>query len=172
MKTVTSKKGFAVFAILILGCLFFFFSSSSSSGDKKAYFEENIETEEYVSSLESRLEKKLSSLKNAGKTEVMITLEGSGEYVYQFNTDDSENTENGEGGSAKASREAKNSTVIIKNSSGNELPVLKNRLSPEIEGVLVICEGGDRADVKENVSKAVKALLGISSNKICVLTKN
>lgn len=169
---VKSKKGVAIIAVILLAAVFLLFSGSSTEEKKEnLYFEEKIETEEYADTLEKRLESIISSISNAGKTEVMVTLSGSTHYIYQIDRKTSADNDLENGGIMKESASDEENTVIVKNSSGDEIPVLKHTSSPDIRGVLVICEGGERADVKENVSKAVKALLGISSNKICVLKK-
>lgn len=172
-KVFKNKKGLALLGIIILAILFLLFSSSSpSSKDSSLFFEEDLRMEEYVSRLETRLKSIISSVSNTGKTDVMITLDESAKYVYQSNINSTASNDIDSEGVSKESREDEETTVIVKNSDGNEVPVLKSKLSPRISGVLVICEGGGRADVKENVSKAVRALLGIPSNKICVLKKN
>ncbi len=173
IKSIKSKKGIAIIAVILLACFFLFFSSSpTSSKSSSLYFEEEMETDEYAADLEARLEKIISSVSNTGKTEVMITLDKSVEYEYQSDIKDSATTDVQNEGISKEERDKEETTVTVKNSSGEEIPVLKSKSSPRIGGVLVICEGGGRADVKENISKAVKALLGIPSNKICVLKKN
>ena len=40
---------------------------------------------------------------------------------------------------------------------------------PEIQGVLILAEGGDDARTVSEITKAASALLGISVNKIKVL---
>ena len=39
---------------------------------------------------------------------------------------------------------------------------------PEIQGVMIVCEGGDISKVKNEVTNAVCALLGISANNVSV----
>ena len=39
---------------------------------------------------------------------------------------------------------------------------------PEIQGVLVVCDGGDDEDVRKRVTDAVKAALDIGDRHICV----
>ena len=41
--------------------------------------------------------------------------------------------------------------------------------SPKIQGVVVVCDGGDNSKVKNDVTNAVSALLGINVNHISVL---
>ena len=39
---------------------------------------------------------------------------------------------------------------------------------PTYRGALVVCQGGDRADVKLAVTEAVSALTGLSSDRVTV----
>ena len=45
------------------------------------------------------------------------------------------------------------------------------QIMPVISGVTVICEGGNKNAVKESIISAVSTLLGIGSNKVCVIAK-
>lgn len=49
---------------------------------------------------------------------------------------------------------------------------MKQELSPLIEGVLVIADGGDNAIVIENITEAVQALFGVDTHKIKVMKHN
>lgn len=40
---------------------------------------------------------------------------------------------------------------------------------PEVRGVIVVCDGGDNAAVKNGITSAVRAALSVDSNKITVL---
>ena len=165
-KTLKSKKALAVIAAGAVACLLFFSSSGASAKSAKAPSPaEAFDADAYVHALEERLESIISSVGGAGKTRVMLTLDGSAEYYYQ--TDAKETDEND--GDAKYTRSSDFDTVIVKNSDGSESPVLASSLSPSVTGVVVVCRGGGSAEVRENVSNAVRALLGIPANKICVL---
>ena len=46
---------------------------------------------------------------------------------------------------------------------------MKKTLAPQIEGVLVLAQGGDNAVVSANITEAVMALFGIEAHKIKVM---
>lgn len=46
---------------------------------------------------------------------------------------------------------------------------MSKELSPKIEGVVVIADGGENAVVKENISSAVQALFDIEPHKIRIM---
>ncbi|MEI3220461.1 MAG: hypothetical protein V8S08_13640 [Lachnoclostridium sp.] len=45
-------------------------------------------------------------------------------------------------------------------------------ISPEVEGVIVIAEGGDNPVVIQNISEAVQALFGVDTHKIKIMKLN
>ena len=60
----------------------------------------------------------------------------------------------------------------VETGNGEETPYVKQELSPRIEGVLVIADGGDNAIVIENITEAVQALFGVDTHKIKVMKHN
>lgn len=53
----------------------------------------------------------------------------------------------------------------------NDNKSLKQQIMPVISGVMIICEGGNDISVKNSIISAVSTLLGIGSNKVCVIAK-
>lgn len=165
-KALKSKKGFALICVIAVACLLYF--SYSGSGSKTAAQTpqpQSFDADAYVSALESRLESVISSISGAGKTKVMLTLDGSAEYYYQSDVRESGDAD----GEDKHSHSAEFSTVIVKNSDGGESPVISAAGSPAVTGVVVVCRGAGSTEVRESIYNAVKALLGIPANRICVL---
>lgn len=109
----------------------------------------NIQNE-YISQTEEKLCDMISSIKGAGSTKVMLTLESSEENVYaaDINSDKSE-------------------YVVIKTDS-DEGGMLLKIIQPKIRGVAVVCEGGDNSVVKMNIINTVCSSLGVSSTKISI----
>lgn len=52
------------------------------------------------------------------------------------------------------------------------MPYISKELSPKIGGVVVIAPGGDKAQVKQNITEAVEALFGVESHKIRIMKKH
>lgn len=120
--------------------------------------------------LEKRLEELLSSMDGVGKVQVMINLEGSAEYVVEKDREErrTETTEGtGENEHKGVEVELREETVFAEK-EGNT-PYVVQELYPEIEGVVVLAEGGGNAVVAENISKAVEALFSIETHKIMVM---
>ena len=56
---------------------------------------------------------------------------------------------------------------MVDGSAGDEAVVVR-RMAPTYRGALIVCEGGDRADVRLAVTEAVAALTGLSSDRVTV----
>ena len=130
---------------------------------------ENQTDADYISAMEGRLESALRHVKGVGNVTVMITLASTSEKVVEKDYEMSSETAEGEnGGKTSSSSE----TSIYSGSTGEEVPYVKQEISPQIEGVLVIAEGGDDAVVIENITEAVQALFGVDTHKIKVMKHN
>ena len=114
--------------------------------------------------LERRLEETLSLIDGAGKVRVMITLKDTGEKVVE------KDTTRRSGGSASAEEisDVSQSTVFSKNGS-EETPYISNELTPQVEGVLVVAQGGGDSLVKQNILQSVMALFPLEAHKITIV---
>ncbi len=127
----------------------------------------------YEDKLEERLEEVLSMAAGVGKVEVMITIKASGEkiaLVEQPYTNHTSTEKDSQGGSRDTIEVSQSETVIyIKNSDGSQTPYIAKETSPEIEGVVVIAEGGGDILTVSNIMDAVMALFDVPNHKIKVL---
>lgn len=146
---------------------------TNNSSDKN---ENNSETKEYTEQLENRLKQILSKVNNIGNVEVMITLKSSKESVV-LKDQPTENQTTKEQDSAGGTREStstkqQDETVLISPSSGESIPYTIKEIEPEIEGVLVIAQGGGNATVASDVVDAVTVLFNVPAHKIKVMKMN
>ena len=111
----------------------------------------------YVEATEARLCKTISEIEGAGKTEVFITTSNTFETVY------ASNASVGETASGKTTEK---SLAYAGSSSYTSSPVVVKELCPDIKGVLIVCEGGNDKDIKDEITKSVSIALGISQTKI------
>lgn len=127
-----------------------------------------------IAELEARLEGILSQLSGAGRVRVMITGKDNGEKVVEKDvpSQNSSVQEEGEGGGSvrtSSDETREETTVYVRDGNGLETPYVRQELSPNITGVLVLAEGGDNAVVEKNITDAVKALFGLEAHKIKVM---
>ena len=107
-----------------------------------------------VTDLENELSFILSKIAGVGKTEVLLTEASGSHTIYQMDT--GRNREDLQ-------------TVIITDKNREEAGLVKQILPPDYKGALVVCEGGDSANVRLAVVDAVKSVTGLSADCITVL---
>ncbi len=167
-KTGLSGKALIIVVIGILGLLMIVLSEFFSSGETENANDvsNSIDNTSYSESFKQRTEKELrgiiSKIDGVGEVSLMITLDGTTEYVYAEDVD-TETDEDSESKSNKYKNE-----VIIVDSDGEKKALVKKIVEPKINGVVIVCSGGGKTEIKERVTKAVSSALNISTNNICV----
>lgn len=130
---------------------------------------------EYLYNLERRLESALSQMSGAGDVTVMITLKSSAEKVVEKDlsvTDEAVSESDSQGGVRTSKNAGHEETTVYNDGGQTGEPYVSKELSPQIEGVVVIAEGGGDSLVKQNITEAVQALFGIDTHKIRVMKKS
>ncbi len=117
-----------------------------------------------VRELQSEMETILSSMSGVGQVRVLLTAESDGERQLAQNT---ELRYSGE--TAAPSDYSRRSEAVLTGagSSGDEAIVVRT-LYPTYRGALVVCQGGDRAEVQLAVTQAVSSLTGLTADRITV----
>ena len=60
-------------------------------------------------------------------------------------------------------------TVLVENSDRDSSPYIVQEREPEIEGVVIVCQGGYDSVIKREITDAVSALFSIESHKIKIM---
>lgn len=159
-----------IFVLIIL--LIYFSSSFSCSSPKKPSKEDSYKSAyDYCQQVENKLRKILSTIKNAGRVDVMITFESTPERVIAYITNSSTNTStDGNGGYNEHTNNTSTPQIIYVD--GDQIPLILKEISPKVTGVLVVAEGADDVKVKLDIINAVSVVLDVSPDKIKVLTMN
>jgi len=126
--------------------------------------------EQYCEQMENRLSSLLNDMEGVGDCQVYVTLESGVEYVYateqKENADYSKDSgENGEKVSEKADTEQ---NIILIDGADGKTGLLLTEIQPTVKGVVVVCDGGNNAQVVERVTAAVTTALNISARRVCV----
>lgn len=130
---------------IILGILLLL-TDAQSSKVSQTNQKTNLSTDDYVSSLEKKTEDMINRINGVTDAKVMITLKNSGEQVFALDGSD-----------------ANQKHVVV-----DDGLVCINELVPEIEGVAVVCNGGDSAVIKQKITELLCSLLGIYSTHIYI----
>jgi stage III sporulation protein AG len=129
----------------------------------------------YERALEERLAEFLSLVEGAGQVSVMVSPLTGRETV--FATDRTENTTvTNEADSEGGTRETRQSqlsqeTVMVGNRTGTIEPLIIREIEPRVAGVVIVAEGGDCVFVRDALSRAARAVLGLDAHLIQVLSK-
>ena len=127
----------------------------------------------YITDMENKLEDILRKVDEIGEVAVMITMKGSKEQVALKDipyTQEGLNEVDGEGGSrTDNSIKKEESTVLVNDEDGKTVPYIIKELEPEIEGVVVIAEGGDNIMIVKDVMEAVEVLFDVPAHKVKVM---
>lgn len=151
---------------------------TSSGSNRSEPEEQQTETglkNDYEEVLEQRLEQVLSQMEGVGRVQVMITLKDSGESVVEKDvgtTGDTQTDTDGEGNTTQQTKSERSEETVYSSGSGDGEPFVNKQISPKIEGVLVVAEGGADTKVAKNISEAVEALFDIEAHKIKVVKMN
>ena len=117
--------------------------------------------------LEKRLEVILSKIKGVSNVSVLITYSETEEVVPLYNINNSSNqTEEGDGKEKVIKKEESVSKNVLLDDDSNVL--IEKKLSPKIEGAIVIAKGVSNVNIKSNIISAMEAVTGLASHKIQV----
>lgn len=132
--------------------------------------EDSLTAEAFIQQTEERLRTIVSRIEGAGECEVLVTLENGVEYVYA--TEERNSSDRREDTDDSASRLTQSSgnessVIVVDTDSGRE-GLLVTELQPTIRGVVIVCEGGDREEVRLRIIEAVTVATDLSAKRVCV----
>ncbi|MBR6045806.1 MAG: hypothetical protein IKP47_09240 [Ruminococcus sp.] len=155
--------GIAAVALILLSELI---PAKKSAEPAESSSEVFSDTSKLIEAEERKLASLLSSVRGVGKAEVILSLEGSEEYIYAQDTE-AERSED-----VSRITEKHESKLVLTDRSGSKGPLVRKVLAPKFNGALVICDGGSDPNIRERVIKAVSAALDLPTSKICVECRN
>ncbi len=133
----------------------------------------SYDTNTYITEMENKLTSILKKVSGIGDVEVMITLKASEKQIPLKDTpstQESLNEVDGEGGSRiESSLTREESTVLVTDENGNSVPYIIQEIKPEVEGIVVIAEGGDDVNVVLDITEAAEVLFDVPAHKVKVM---
>lgn len=134
-------------------------SGDEKEGSKAELGTQSAQEEPFdLAALEEKLSQTLSKVEGAGKVSVTLTVKSGMEQVL---ASDRSTSVTDRGSSVEEE------TVLVDSGSGQEAVLLMQRY-PTFQGALVVCEGGDNAEIRLLMARAVSALTGIGTDRITV----
>ena len=165
--------------MFLLGALLFVIvlpTGSSAPTSEKGGLDENksSQTGEYETYIEEKTSSVLSQVKGAGKVTVMVTLKSNGQKLIEKDHSGSTQTqEETSDGNVRKDSESTSEKISVyeQTADGASVPYVSKELTPEVEGVIVIADGGGDAVVARNLTEAVQALFGVEAHKIKIMKR-
>lgn len=114
----------------------------------------------YEQEMEERLEELLQSMEGVGNVKVMITLAASDEKIVLKDYDISEGQD---------SLKTVENTVFYTDETGQESPYCQKIITPRVEGVVVVAEGGDDPGRIIEITDVIQSLFDVPVHKIRVV---
>ena len=115
--------------------------------------------------LKQRLEEIISQIDGVGECSVMLTFEESERSVYAVEDSVSQEQDRQTNSGSSSSQKK---LVLIEDGEGGNQPVLEKTVRPQVNGVVVVCQGAKSMTVCQQVTEAVTTVLGIRSTQVCV----
>lgn len=143
-----------VLLVILVGVVLLMLPSGTDREPSRSSGQESADLEG-VQELERRLEQALSRVQGVGEATVVLTWKESARQVLAQDVE-------------RTREEETQSTVIVSQGSGVEQPVTLQQIGPRYQGALIVCDGGDDPGVKLAVLDAVRALTGLSADKIAI----
>ena len=116
---------------------------------------ENGDPREYESFVEAKVKDICSSIDGVGNISVAVSLSGGYRAVYAVNS--------------QSSSSGYKNEIVTTGSGSAEKPLVVGYEYPEIIGIGIVCDGGERADIKKSIISLVSSAFNISTNKIEVV---
>lgn len=146
-KPIGRKKYWILGVLFLFGLALLFCGNFATSGTAEHEPQELPQTEAYRERLAAEIGALCRQVKGVGKVTVLVSLSGGYEYIYARDED---------------------GDCISVGSGSQKEAVVENVLPPRIAGVGIVCDGGNNAAVREQLTALLSAALGIGANKIYI----
>jgi stage III sporulation protein AG len=183
LKKLTGKKNnnkliYNTIIAIIIGIIIIIAGSTlfrkSASGGTDSKTPDTYSADEVSGSMASldknEMKAILSQIKGAGSVNVMITYESGNEKVPAYDTKKNENTtqeKDNSGGTRNSAQNSYDSSIVYEDiQGGNKKPVIIKEIPPKVMGVLVVADGANNPQVREELTNAVEVLVDVPAYKI------
>lgn len=177
-RTIENLTFFIIILVVTLVLVKYIFSGDKSEKQSSNYNNAELvysndvlqeqETVSYKDDLKSELINILKKINGVGEVDVLITYSETSKLVpvYNENSSESKTSEEDTEGGTRVIESYDSSKEVVTDESSE--PITERIIMPKIEGAIVICEGANDINVKNNVISAVEAATGLKVHKIQV----
>lgn len=177
-RTIENLTFFIIILVVTLVLVKYIFSGDKSEKQSSNYNNAELvysndvlqeqETASYKDDLKSELINILKKINGVGEVDVLISYSETSKLVpvYNENSSESKTSEEDTEGGTRVIESYDSSKEVVTDESSE--PITERIIMPKIEGAIVICEGANDINVKNNVISAVEAATGLKVHKIQV----
>ncbi|HYH01737.1 MAG TPA: hypothetical protein VEC37_01405 [Bacillota bacterium] len=129
-------------------------------------------TEGEQPSAELKLEREITGIlrqiAGVGRVRVDVSLKTANRKIWERQTRSNKRISQQQG---EMDTEESNSDELVfaKNREGTDVPVLKEELAPEVQGVLVVADGAQNTALKQLLTETVMTILDLPSHRVMVI---
>ena len=157
------KPFFVPLVFIILGIVLI--SLFSFETEKPKTISKELDPYEYAEDLENKLSKRIKEFSGVEDCSVMITLSSveNNEYLENSSVSSTMDKEN--------EQYSRQKEYLVIDENGNDTVIVSSKKMPKVCGALVVYQGIDDVEIQKNILDSVSTLLGIQSNKVCVVAE-
>ena len=144
-----------VLLILCIGIILMQFPDKNATEQQETVHDPGISL-----SRTEELEEILGQIAGVGRVKVLLTEADGAQTIYQTDNDINRTSD---------SESHRSNTVIVTNSSREEVGLIRSITPPVYLGAIIVCQGGDIPTVKLSIVQAVSNVTGITTDRITVL---
>ncbi len=158
-----------VVAVIIIAIVFLIVSQNFSNVEVATTSGTEEQKAESLTA-DSELSRILSQIENVGEVSVMITYKTTPEKITAETVTSVTNNTTSSNGTSTNSENVTKSPIIISN-NGSNLPYILKEIAPQVQGVVVVAEGGDFPSVRLAIMRAVQTLLQVDASCIEIFSR-
>ena len=136
-------------------------------------FERENRNADYVTFWEEKLEESLLCVEGAGEVRVLLYVGESEEMILVKDGAEevSDTTETDASGGSRHISESRMEKTVVRtvDERGQNVPLVVKTIAPSVEGVVVIAQGADQAQVRRDIIEAIQVLFDVDMNRISII---
>ncbi len=118
--------------------------------------------------LEAELTRTLTQIAGAGRVRVDLNLRSENRSVWERETRVNKRV-NQEQNSVNTEEDTNDQMVLAKDRDGRDSPVLREKLGPEVQGVIVVATGASNLRVRRLLTATVMTILDLPAHRVLVI---